>query len=117
MEYKEYNQLRKERDEALRKVLTDYAVPDPKIVGKLPKGGVALDFVGHADITRPILTESCPTWTREPVEYDEAGLPMYKVVNGMAHMAGWLTVHGIRRLGHQVQSKTRNQTSTKELIF
>ncbi len=97
MEYKEYNQMRKDRDVALLKVLTDYAVPDPKIVGKLPKGGANLDFVGHADITK-ILIEVCPTWTWEPVEYDEAGLPKYTVVNGMAHMAGWLQIHGIRRL-------------------
>ena len=97
MEYKEYNEMRKHRDEALLKVLTDYAVPDPKIVGKLPKGGINLDFVGHADITK-ILIEVCPTWTWEPVEYDDAGLPKYTVVNGMAHMAGWLQIHGIRRL-------------------
>jgi hypothetical protein len=97
MEYKEYNEMRKHRDESLLKVLTDYAVPDPKIVGKLPKGGASLDFVGHADITK-ILIEVCPTWTWEPVEYDEAGLPKYTVVNGMAHMAGWLQIHGVRRL-------------------
>ena len=36
----------------LADILTKYAVPDPKIVGKLPKGGTSLDFVGHADIIR-----------------------------------------------------------------
>lgn len=97
MEYKEYNEMRKHRDESLLKVLTDYAVPDPKIVGQLPKGGTMLPFVGHADITK-ILIEVCPTWTWEPVEYDETGLPKYTVVNGLAHMAGWLQIHGIRRL-------------------
>jgi len=33
-------------------ILKKYAVPDPGIVSKLPKGGIQLDFVGHADITR-----------------------------------------------------------------
>jgi hypothetical protein len=45
----------------LSEILTKYAVPDPKIVGKLPKGGTQLDFVGHADITR-LLLEIDPTW-------------------------------------------------------
>jgi hypothetical protein len=36
----------------LHEVLTKYGVPDPKIVGKLPKGGAQLDFVGHADVTK-----------------------------------------------------------------
>ena len=41
----------KENAIALRAVLDNYGVPDPKIVGKLPRGGTQLDFVGHADIT------------------------------------------------------------------
>lgn len=82
----------------LADVLTKYAVPDPKIVSKLPKGGMQLDFVGHADITR-ILIEIDPLWTWEPVAYTDAGLPGFEVVNGMAHMAGRMTVHGKTMLG------------------
>ena len=82
----------------LREVLTQYGVPDPKIVGKLPRGGTSLDFVGHADVTK-MLIEIDSTWTWEPVAFDNDGLPAYRVENGMAHMAGWLTVHGVRRLG------------------
>lgn len=82
----------------LEDVLATYGVPDPRIVGKLPKGGTQLDFVGHADVTK-MLIEVDPSWTWEPVAFTEDGLPAYRVENGMAHMAGWMTVHGVRRLG------------------
>lgn len=82
----------------LKDVLNKYGVPDPKIVGKLPKGGMQLDFVGHADVTKMII-EIDPSWTWEPVAFSADGLPAYRVENGMAHMAGWLTIHGVRRLG------------------
>ena len=82
----------------LSEILTKYGVPDPKIVGKLPKGNVQLDFVGHAD-TQKALTEIDPTWSMEPVAFDSDGLPAYRVENGMAHMACWMTLLGVRRLG------------------
>jgi hypothetical protein len=82
----------------LKDVLNKYGVPDPKIIGKLPKGGMQLDFVGHADVTKMII-EIDPFWTWEPVAFSADGLPAYRVENGMAHMAGWLTIHGVRRLG------------------
>lgn len=84
--------------ESLADVLSKYAVPDPKIVSKLPKGGTQLDFVGHADITR-ILIEIDPCWSWEPIAYDENGLPAVAVVNSTAHMAGRLTIHGVSRIG------------------
>ena len=82
----------------LEEVLGKYGVPDPKIVGKLPRGGTSLDFVGHADVTKMLL-EISAEWTWEPVAFDNDGLPAYRVENGMAHMAGWMTIHGVRRLG------------------
>lgn len=82
----------------LSDILAKYGVPDAKIVGKLPKGNTMLDFVGHADVTK-MLIEIDPNWTWEPVAFDDQGLPAYRVENGYAHMAGWLTIHGIRRLG------------------
>ena len=82
----------------LDEVLTKYGVPDPKIIGKLPKGGQQLSFVGHADVTKMLL-EVDSGWTWEPTAFDADGLPAYRVENGMAHMAGWMTVHGVRRLG------------------
>ena len=81
----------------LAEVLTNYAVPDPKIVGKLPKGGTQLDFVGHADITR-ILIEVDPMWTWEPCGWVN-GRPHIHVENGTATMWGHLYVYGKPMLG------------------
>ena len=98
----------------LEEILGKYGVPDPKIVGKLPKAGMQLDFVGHADVTK-MLIEIDPEWTWEPTAFDTNGLPAYRVENGMAHMAGWLTVQGVRRLG--IGSVTHNKPDLlKELI-
>lgn len=98
----------------LSEVINKYGVPDPKLVGKLPKGGMQLDFVGHADVTK-MLIEIDPEWTWEPTTFDADGLPAYRVENGMAHMAGWLTLCGVRRLG--VGSVMHNKPDLlKELI-
>lgn len=84
--------------EQLRKVLHDYAVPDPKIVGKLPKGGMTLDFVGHADVNKALI-EIDPLWTWQPVAWDDEGMPKIKVANGVATMWGIMTIHGKQMLG------------------
>ena len=98
----------------LEEILARYGTPDPKIVGKLPKAGMQLDFVGHADVTK-MLIEIDPEWTWEPTAFDVNGLPAYRVENGMAHMAGWLTVQGVRRLG--IGSVMHNKPDLlKELI-
>lgn len=89
--------MEKNKEKELLQVLKDYAVPDPKIVGKLPKGGIQLDFVGHADITR-ILIEIDPYWSWEPCGWSE-GRPAMHVENGMLTMWGWLTIHGKDMLG------------------
>ena len=80
----------------LLEVLNKYAVPDPKIVGKLPKGGISLDFVGHADITR-ILIEIDPHWRLVPIAWDN-GRPAMNIVNDMATMWFELTLLGTSRL-------------------
>jgi hypothetical protein len=85
-----------ENTDNLRKVLVDYAVPDPKIVGKLPKGGATLDFVGHADITR-ILIEIDPHWRLVPIAW-ENGRPAVNIVNDMATMWFEMTLLGQARL-------------------
>ena len=81
----------------LADVLKDYAVPDPNIVGKLPKGGREMSYVGHADITR-ILSEIDPMWTWEPCGWVN-GRPHIHVENGTATMWGHLYVHGKPMLG------------------
>ena len=82
----------------LQDILGQYGIPDPSIVGKLPRGGVTLDFVGHAEITK-ILIEIDPNWSWEPVAWTEDGRPAINVVNGNAVMWGKLTVLGQTRLG------------------
>jgi hypothetical protein len=82
----------------LEDILTKYGVPDPSIVGKLPRGGITLDFVGHAEITR-ILLEIDPNWSWAPTAWDANGRPAVNEVNGMAVMWGYLTVLGQSRLG------------------
>lgn len=78
-------------------VLNKYAVPDPKIVGKLPKGGQQLDFVGHADITRILITVD-PLWSWEPIEWD-GGKPAMYIENDMLTMWGRLFVLGKSVIG------------------
>lgn len=71
--------------------------PFPKsAIGKLPKGGQQLDYVGHAAVTDRLLAVD-PTWTWEPVAFDAAGLPQYDPKGGL-----WirLTVAGVTRLGY-----------------
>ena len=86
-----------ETSQQLADILTKYAVPDKNIVGKLPRGGTQLDFVGHADITK-ILIEIDPLWSWQPCGW-ENGRPAITVVNGMAVMWGILTVHGKDMIG------------------
>jgi len=83
--------------QALSNILTKYGVPDPKIVGKLPKGGQQLDFVGHADVTK-FLLETDQNWRWVPIEWKD-GRPAIHIENGMATMWGELTVLGQSRLG------------------
>jgi len=78
-------------------ILKKYAVPDPGIVSKLPKGGIQLDFVGHADITR-ILIEIDPLWTWEPCGW-ALGRPDIHVENGIATMWARLTILGKTMIG------------------
>ena len=87
--------MEKQTDQ-LRKVLHDYAVPDPKIVSKLPKGGTTLDFVGHADITR-ILIEIDPHWEIEPALLDSNGMPATVTSGNMVQAGFWMTLLGQSR--------------------
>jgi len=80
----------------LLEVLNKYAVPDPAIVGKLPKGGSSLSYVGHADITR-ILISVDPHWRLVPIAW-ENGRPACNIVNDMATMWFELTLLGTSRL-------------------
>ena len=81
----------------LEDIITKYGVPDPSIVGKLPRGGITLDFVGHAEITR-ILIDIDPLWNWSPVEIVN-GRPAINETNGMATMWGYLSILGKTVIG------------------
>ena len=81
----------------LEDIITQYGVPDPSIVGKLPRGGITLDFVGHAEINR-ILIDIDPLWNWSPVEFVN-GRPAINETNGMATMWGYLSILGKTMLG------------------
>lgn len=68
---------------------------DKKQIGKLPKGGTQLDYVGHAATTDRLLAVD-PEWTWEPVAFDEHGLPAFTTGKIL-----WirLTVCGVTRYG------------------
>lgn len=82
--------------EKLAQIVKDHAVPDPSIVGKLPRGGTQLDYVGHAEVTK-ILLETDPLWTIEPAALDDAGLPAREKIGTMVQAGFWMTVLGHRR--------------------
>lgn len=59
-------------------------------------GGKQLSYVGHADVTDRLLSVD-PSWTWEPLAFDERGLPALDDRGGL-----WikLTVCGLTRLGY-----------------
>jgi len=68
----------------------------PEAIGHKPKGGVEIDFVGHAATTDRLLSVD-PEWTWEPFAVSEYGLPVFDNAGGL-----WikLTVCGVTRLGY-----------------
>ena len=81
----------------LKAVLEEYATPDPKIVNTIPRNGVALAYVSHADINR-ILIEVDPNWNWEPCGWIE-GRPAIHIVNGNATMWIRMTLLGKTLIG------------------
>ncbi len=67
----------------------------PESVGRLPKGGVMLDYVGHAAVTDRLLTVD-PEWSWEPFALGPDGLPAPDREGNL-----WirLTVCGVTRIG------------------
>lgn len=70
--------------------------PFPKeSIGKLPKGGAMLDYVGHAAVTDRLLTID-PAWSWEPLALTPEGLP---ALDRSGNLWIKLTICGITRLG------------------
>lgn len=67
----------------------------PESVGKLPKGGAMLDYVGHAAVTDRLLTVD-PHWSWEPFALTTEGLP---AVDKAGNLWIRLTVCGVTRIG------------------
>lgn len=68
---------------------------DPKAIGKLPKAGLALDYVGHAATTDRLLAVD-PHWTWEPMAKTVDGLPL---LDSKGNLWIRLTVCGVTRIG------------------
>lgn len=68
----------------------------PESVGKLPKGGVMLDYVGHAAVTDRLLTVD-PDWSWDFAIYRADGTPVLD--DGSGNLWITLTVCGVTRKG------------------
>ena len=81
-------------------------------ISKLPKGGVMLDYVGHAAATHRLL-DADPHWNWEPVAWTADGLPARDQDGGL-----WikLTVCGMTRLGYGSAPGKKGGDAIKELI-
>lgn len=81
-------------------------------IGKLPKGGITLDFVGHGFLTARFLDVD-PEWTWEPFALDERGLPLLDEHGGL-----WikLTICGMTRIGYGDAGGKKGPNAVKEAI-
>ncbi len=88
----------------------------PSAISKLPKGGVLLDFVGHATTTDRLLSAD-PFWTWEPFALDERDLPAVDCDANGKPVGLWikLTVCGVTRPGYG-SCEARKTEPMKELI-
>lgn len=84
----------------------------PEQIGKLPKGGLMLDFVGHGYITSRLLDVD-PMWDWQPLAFDDQGLPLLDEHGGL-----WikLTVCGVTRLGYGDAGGRKGPNAIKEAI-
>jgi hypothetical protein len=99
----------------LARIPARWAVPDPAIVSKMPKAGIQLDYVGHADITLALI-DIDPTWTWEPAAIDPAtGGPVITTMGNRLVMWGYLTICGVRRMAVGT-CEARKGDPEKELI-
>jgi hypothetical protein len=83
-------------------------------IGKLPRAGIHLDYVGHAAVTDRLLSVD-PEWSWEPFAVDSDGLPVVKKgVSGEWELWIRLTVCGVTRIG--VGSVSTGFDAEKQLI-
>jgi hypothetical protein len=84
----------------------------PAQIGKLPKGGLFLDFIGHGYITARLLDVD-PLWSWRPMAVDASGLPQFDEYGGL-----WieLTVCGTTRLGYGDAGGKKGPNAVKEAV-
>lgn len=84
----------------------------PNEINQIPKGGLKLDYVGHAALTKRLL-ETDLNWSWEPFAVDADGLPKLDERGGL-----WirLTVCGITRIGYGDAGNSRGTQAIKEAI-
>lgn len=70
----------------------------PAAIGKIPKGGTELDYVGHAAVTDRLLSVD-PCWSWEPIAFDTDGGPLVRLTGSDAELWIRLTVCGHSRIG------------------
>lgn len=104
-----------EQQKALAAIPERWAVPDPAIVSKMPRGGTQLDYVGHASTTLALIAID-PEWNWEAAAVDPAtGGPLIATVGNRLVMWGWLTVLGVRRMAVGT-CEARKPEPEKELV-
>lgn len=101
------------QSEALAAIPAKHAQPAPEAIAYLPKGGVNLAYMGHAEVTLALL-EIDPLWTWEPLHIVD-GVPV--IIKEQNRFAMWakLTVHGKTIIGVGT-CETRKGDPEKELI-
>ena len=103
-------------DQPLRDLLDEWWAPPDNLIATIPKGGVNLKYLGHADTTRA-LTQSDPRWTWEPMGRKDDGTPVieYDDKGNPVGLWGALTVHGVTRYEYgSVEPGKRD--AVKELV-
>ena len=102
--------------EKLKELFETWFMPPKEMIGHQNRGGMTLDYLGHANTTRALI-ESDPFWSWEPVAWEENGLPMFgRDKNGEPiSFCIWLTVHGKTLMGFGTVEVRKNEKE-KELI-
>jgi len=91
--------------------------PFPKeVISHIPKGGVTLDYVGHANITDRLNEAVGPeNWNLEPLSFNEDGTPVITTRKDNAVMWARLTILGATKLCVGTASVSKFEVE-KELI-
>lgn len=86
----------------------------PEVIGKLPKAGVQLDYVGHAAVTDRLLQVD-PEWSWEPMAYADDGGPMIRTEGTDSVLWIRLTISGVTKPGVGI-APTKAFELSKQLV-